>query len=169
MDPNVLATTIAAIESRITKSGDAGFSLLEFDERERLVVATLPQVSIVHGRVTLVGIHDPLLDHPIIEQLESDGCAPRSPLGITPPELRRLAKAGFLFEREGEWFHIAALQTARAVASQLLHNNPDGFTMSQFREALGVTRKHAVPLAGELDSRAITRRRGDIRIAGPKL
>ena len=169
VDPDVLATTIAAIESRITKSGDAGIDLLEFNERERLIVATLPQVSIVHGRVTLVGVHDPLLDHPIIEQLKSDGCAPRSPLGITPPELRRLAKAGLLFEREGEWFHVSALETARTIASELLHNNPEGFTMSQFREALGVTRKHAVPLAGELDARAMTRRRGDVRIAGPKI
>ena len=126
-------------------------------------------MSIVHGRVTLVGVHDLLLDHPIIEQLKSDGCAPRSPLGITPPELRRLAKSGLLFEREGEWFHVSALETAKTIASQLLHNNPEGFTMSQFREALGVTRKHAVPLAGELDARAMTRRRGDVRIAGPKL
>ena len=41
--------------------------------------------------------------------------------------------------------------------------------MSQFREALGVTRKHAVPIATELDARGITRRRGDVRIAGPRL
>jgi selenocysteine-specific elongation factor len=74
-----------------------------------------------------------------------------------------------LFEREGEWFHVSALDTARSVAATLLQANPDGFTMSQFREALGVTRKHAVPLAGELDARAMTRRRGDVRIAGPKL
>ena len=165
----VLASTIAIIESLITKAGDSGIDLLSLDERQRLVVATLPQVSIVHGRVTLVGVHDPLLDHPIIEQLKSDSCAPRSPTGITPPELRRLAKAGLLFEREGEWFHVSALETARAIAAKLLQANPDGFTMSQFREALGVTRKHAVPLAGELDARAMTRRRGDVRIAGPKL
>ena len=165
----VLASTIAIIESLITKAGDSGIDLLSLDERQRLVVATLPQVSIVHGRVTLVGVHDPLLDHPIIEQLKSDSCAPRSPTGITPPELRRLAKAGLLFEREGEWFHVSALETARAIAAKLLQANTDGFTMSQFREALGVTRKHAVPLAGELDARAMTRRRGDVRIAGPKL
>jgi selenocysteine-specific elongation factor len=41
--------------------------------------------------------------------------------------------------------------------------------MSQFREALGNTRKHSVPLATELDARGITRRRHDVRIAGPKL
>ncbi|NDA77951.1 MAG: hypothetical protein EBY07_09180, partial [Actinobacteria bacterium] len=43
------------------------------------------------------------------------------------------------------------------------------FTLSQFRDALGITRKHAVPLATELDARGITRRRDDVRIAGPRL
>ena len=133
------------------------------------MAATLPQLSIKEGRITIAGIHDPLLDHPVIERLANEGCSPTAPTGITPPELRRLAKAGLLFEREGEWFHVSALETARAVAVKLLLANQDGFTMSQFREALGVTRKHAVPLAGELDARAMTRRRGDVRIAGPKL
>jgi selenocysteine-specific elongation factor len=165
----VLASTIATIESLITKAGDGGIDLISLDERQRLVVATLPQLSIKEGRVMIAGVHDPLLDHPIIEQLAQAGCAPTAPTGITPPELRRLAKAGLLFEREGEWFHVSALETARAVAVKLLQANQDGFTMSQFREALGVTRKHAVPLAGELDARAMTRRRGDVRIAGPKL
>ena len=167
--PEVLASTIATIESLITKVGDGGIDLLSLDERQRLVVATLPQLSIKEGRITIAGIHDPLLDHPVIERLATEGCAPTAPTGITPPELRRLAKAGLLFERDGEWFHISALDTARAVAAQLLQTNPEGFTMSQFREALGVTRKHSVPLAGELDARAMTRRRGDVRIAGPKL
>jgi selenocysteine-specific elongation factor len=50
-----------------------------------------------------------------------------------------------------------------------LRDHPGGFTISQFREALAITRKHAVPLAAELDARGITRRRDDVRIAGPKL
>ena len=74
-----------------------------------------------------------------------------------------------LFERDGEWFHVDAVEIARTSARRLLTAHPDGFTMSQFREALGVTRKHAVPLATELDARGITRRRDDVRIAGPRL
>ena len=167
--PEVLTSTITAIESLISKAGDGGIDLSSLDERQRLIVATLPQLSIKEGRVTIAGVHDPLLDHPIIERLATEGCSPTPPTGITPPELRRLAKASLLFEREGEWFHVSALETARSVAATLLQANPDGFTMSQFREALGVTRKHSVPLAGELDARAMTRRRGDVRIAGPKL
>jgi selenocysteine-specific elongation factor len=53
--------------------------------------------------------------------------------------------------------------------THLLAAEPDGFTVSQFREAAGITRKHAVPLLAELDARGITRRRGDLRIAGPRM
>jgi selenocysteine-specific elongation factor len=41
--------------------------------------------------------------------------------------------------------------------------------VSQFRAAAGNTRKHAVPMLAELDARGITRRRGDVRVAGPRL
>ena len=39
----------------------------------------------------------------------------------------------------------------------------------QLRDELGVSRKYALPLANELDARGITRRRGDLRIGGPRL
>ncbi len=52
---------------------------------------------------------------------------------------------------------------------RLLAEHPDGFTLSQLREALGTTRKYAVPLVTLLDGRGITRRRGDLRIAGSRL
>ncbi len=41
--------------------------------------------------------------------------------------------------------------------------------MSDLREALGTSRKYAVPLATLLDGRGVTRRRDDLRIAGPRL
>ena len=55
------------------------------------------------------------------------------------------------------------------VAARLLRDRPDGFTVGDFREAAGITRKHAVPLLAELDHRGVTRRRGDLRIAGNRL
>jgi selenocysteine-specific elongation factor len=51
----------------------------------------------------------------------------------------------------------------------LLAANPDGVTVAELRERLGTTRKWAVPLLTILDSRGVTRRRGDVRIAGPRL
>ncbi|HSF86132.1 MAG TPA: selenocysteine-specific translation elongation factor [Acidimicrobiia bacterium] len=39
----------------------------------------------------------------------------------------------------------------------------DGFTVSEFRDAMGVSRRHAVPLLEWLDSQGWTSRRGDVR------
>ena len=74
-----------------------------------------------------------------------------------------------LVERDGQWFHVDAIAIATGVVTRLLAAEPDGFTVSQFREAAGITRKHAVPLLAELDAQGITRRRGDLRIAGPRM
>ena len=80
-----------------------------------------------------------------------------------------LVRRGLVVERDGCWFHPDAVAIAAQVAARLLRDRPEGFTMSELREALGNTRKHALPLAAELDARGVTRRRGDLRIAGPRL
>jgi selenocysteine-specific elongation factor len=41
---------------------------------------------------------------------------------------------------------------------------PSGLTVSAFREALGTSRKYALPLLERFDQRGVTRRRGDVRI-----
>jgi selenocysteine-specific elongation factor len=84
-------------------------------------------------------------------------------------ELRRLVQRGLLVNLDGVFFATATLDAAHAVARDLLAVSADGFSASQFREALGTTRKYAIPLAEALDARGITRRRGDVRIAGPRL
>ena len=64
-------------------------------------------------------------------------------------------------------FVLAA--AAALVAARLLGADGDGFTVAQFRDATGASRKFALPLVAELDKRGITRRRDDLRIAGPRL
>ena len=39
----------------------------------------------------------------------------------------------------------------------------DGFSVADFRDALGITRKHAIPLLEWMDAEGITRRDGDLR------
>lgn len=172
VDPAALERTRAEIASLLEspeRSGDSGFDLGLLDERQRAVLGTMSDLVVDGDRVRRPGVVDPLLTHPVIESLRRQGCSPNPPEGIVPGDLRRLARAGLLFEREGLWFHVEALETARRVALRLLEETPSGFTMSQFRDALGITRKHAVPLATELDSRGMTRRRDDVRIEGPRL
>jgi selenocysteine-specific elongation factor len=48
-------------------------------------------------------------------------------------------------------------------------STPDGVTVAQVRDALGTTRKHALPLLAHLDATGVTRRRGDVRVGGPRL
>ena len=83
--------------------------------------------------------------------------------------LRELVRRKVLVEREGIYWHTSAIDDAAVATATLLVSRPDGFTMSEFREALGISRKFAVPLATELDARGVTRRRGDVRIGGPRL
>jgi selenocysteine-specific elongation factor len=78
-------------------------------------------------------------------------------------------RRGLVVERDGQWFHPDALAAAAELAAQLLARTPEGFTVSEFRDAAGVTRKHALPLLTELDARGVTRRRGEVRVAGPRL
>ena len=42
-------------------------------------------------------------------------------------------------------------------------------TLAQIRDAWEVTRKYAVPLCEWFDSNGLTKRDGDVRVAGPKL
>ena len=129
---------------------------------------TVSDVVVDGTRARLRGTADALADHPAIAALAAGGLAPGEP-DARPSDLRELARRGVLFERDGLWWHVDAIAAASAVVRRLLDADPDGFTVSEFREAAAITRKHAVPLLTELDARGITRRRADRRIAGPRL
>jgi selenocysteine-specific elongation factor len=121
------------------------------------------------GYARTVGTDDPLAGHPYLAALAAGGMSPPAPDAIDRAELRELVRRGLVIERDGQWFHADALEAAADLAARLLAKAPDGFTVSDFRDAAGVTRKHALPLVSELDARGITRRRGDVRVAGPRL
>jgi selenocysteine-specific elongation factor len=76
---------------------------------------------------------------------------------------------GVLVHCDELYFHSSAIEKAIASVRDLLITNPQGFTVAQFREHLGVSRKYALPLITHLDATGFTRRRDDLRIAGAKL
>ena len=51
----------------------------------------------------------------------------------------------------------------------LLVAEPEGVTASAIREALGTSRRFALPLLARLDAAGVTRRRGDLRVGGARL
>jgi selenocysteine-specific elongation factor len=72
-------------------------------------------------------------------------------------------------ERDGVYFAPSALDAAARRLAALLAEHPDGVTVAQVRDVLGNTRKHVLPLLALLDGSGVTRRRGDVRIGGPRL
>ena len=78
-------------------------------------------------------------------------------------------RRGRVVEIDGVFFAATAIDRAAAVVARLLADQPDGVTVSEVRDAWGTTRKFAVPLLTHLDATGVTRRRDDLRIAGPRL
>ena len=58
-------------------------------------------------------------------------------------------------------FLARAEQVVRAEAG-----GAEGVTVSRFREALGTTRKYALPILEHFDRQGLTRRKGDVRRLG---
>jgi selenocysteine-specific elongation factor len=164
-----LEAAVVAVRARVADAGALGVDLAAFDDHQRAVLATMDDVEVVSGHARAAAVRDELTDHPVLQLLRVGGTSPPEPTGADQATLRQLVRRGLLFERDGLYFHVDAIDAAAHTVATLLDASPAGFTMSQLREALGVSRKFAVPLATELDARGITRRRGDLRIAGPRL
>ena len=167
--PAALEALRTRVHDRVVAAGPLGLDPAALDERERAALTLLPDVHTADGRVRVVAAVDPLADHPYVAALAAGGCTPPPPDGVDRRELRLLVQRGLVVERDGCWFHPSAIDAAARSAAALLAHDPQGFTVAQLRDAIGATRKHALPLANELDARGVTRRRGDLRIAGPRL
>ncbi len=129
------------------------------------------EVEVGGGRAVQAGAADPLAGHPFVAALEAAPFRPPSPteFGVDPLELRELVRRGLVVEQDGVWFAPAAIDEAAQAVAGMLAATPEGLAVADVRAHLGTTRKWAVPLLTILDSRGITRRRGDVRVAGPRL
>jgi selenocysteine-specific elongation factor len=91
------------------------------------------------------------------------------PLEQLEPLLRLAVEDGLLFKvSENLYFTPATLERGRAMCENLLQAGGTA-TVSQLREAWGVSRKFSVPLCEYFDARGVTTRDGDLRTAGPNL
>ena len=162
------AERIAAL---VVDAGPLGLAPASLSEPDRLVLASLVGhgVEMVDGRARPSEAADPLADHPYLAALRATPFMPPPPDGVDRAELRASVQRGLVVERDGVWFAASAVQQAIDVVARQRDEHPEGFTVSQAREALGTTRKWAVPLLSLLDASGATRRRGDVRIAGPRL
>ncbi|MFP3915255.1 MAG: selenocysteine-specific translation elongation factor [Actinomycetota bacterium] len=81
-------------------------------------------------------------------------------LPIDEEMVHELVRSGDLVRVSGEILYLPeqAEEIRRAVAAM-----PEGFTVADFRDALGLSRKYAVPILEWADETGLTRRRGDTR------
>ena len=167
--PGVVEAVAATLRVRVTGAGELGLDVALLDERERAVLATLDDVEQAGGRARPALVRDTLAEHPFLAALQATPFAPPGADGVDRGALRQLVQRGLVIERDGVHFAATAVEEAARVAADLLVTRPEGFTVAELRDAIGATRKHALPLAAELDARGVTRRRGDMRIGGPRL
>jgi selenocysteine-specific elongation factor len=167
--PDAVTALVADVGARVDAAGPLGLDVAALDDREREALGRTPGVVVAGGRARAAGAVDPLAVHPFLAVLAAGGATPPPPDGVDRTELRELVRRGLVVEREGLYFAPAAIEDAARAMARLLTDHPEGVSVALFKDAVGATRKHAMPLLAELDRRGVTRRRGDLRIAGPRL
>jgi selenocysteine-specific elongation factor len=169
VDPSVLTATRREVEAAVDAAGPLGLDVATLDPRRRAVLATLEGVEVEAGRARRPTEADPLADHPYVAALEAAPFEPPPPEGVGRDELRELVRRGLVLQSDGTWFAPSAVDSAAKAVARLLQEHPEGVTVAQVRDALGTTRKFLLPLLALLDGTGVTRRRGDVRIGGPRL
>jgi len=160
---------LAQLAAAISDAGPLGVDRAGLTDRQRAVLPLLEGVVVEGGRVRPEAVGDPLADHPFVAALEAAPFSPPEPAGVNRAELAELVRRGLVVEREGVYFAPSAVDAAARRLAELLVENPEGVTVAQVRDSLGTTRKHALPLLAQFDATGVTRRRGDLRIGGPRL
>ncbi|HEV7887811.1 MAG TPA: selenocysteine-specific translation elongation factor [Acidimicrobiales bacterium] len=165
VDAAALETARQRVAAAVAAAGPQGLDVAGLDERDRLVLGLL-EVPVAGGRA---GAQPVDTAHPFVAALEASPFSPPPPEGFDRAEVRELVRRGLVVERDGVYFAPAAVEHAARVVAGLLAVSPEGVTVSAIREALGTSRKHLLPLLNHLDAGGVTRRRGDVRIPGPRL
>jgi selenocysteine-specific elongation factor len=171
-DPAARTSAEERIGSALAEAGPLGLDLAVLGELDRAVLAEMDTVVVSAGRARPVAAGaEPLSRHRYVVALEDSLFSPPAPsaIGVDPAELRELVRQGIVV-RSGEcYFSPIAMEKAARVVAELLAASPAGVSASALREALGTTRKYVLPILAHLDATGMTRRRGDLRVAGPRL
>jgi selenocysteine-specific elongation factor len=171
VDPGAIDTEKIRLRALVDEAGPLGYDVSALDDRRRAVLELLSEEGIVvdSGKAKREEVADPLASHPFVQALEADLFRPPDANGVDRSELRELIRRNYVIERDGVHFSPKAITEAARLVAELLATRPDGVTVADVRDRVEATRKHVLPLLAHLDATGITRRRGDFRIAGPRL
>ena len=167
--PEALQASIAAVRARVEDADHLGLDVAVLDDRERAVLDMLSDIVVDGVRAKPVGAADELADHDFVTLLREQLFTPPDPDGMDLAELRELVRRGAVIAVDGVYFAPEAIDAAAQLVASLLADKPEGITVSEARQAMGNTRKHAMPLLLRLDETGVTRRRENLRIGGPRL
>jgi selenocysteine-specific elongation factor len=167
--PEALAAAAEDLGRLVDGAVSLGLDVATLDDRQRAVLATVPGLEVTRGRARRAAVADPLAGHPFLAALDAAPFSPPDPVDVDRAEVRELVRRGLVVERDGCYFAPSAIAEASRRVAVLLATTPDGITVAQVRDALGSTRKHVLPLLAHLDATGVTRRRGDVRVGGPRL
>ena len=170
----VAPEALDSARAKVRSAAVSGAPFISLDEHHRELALTMDDVAVRDGTVTSAAAASETVsaeDHPFLRALAAKPFAPPSPAeaGCPATEVRALIRSGALVERDGIYFATVAVAEAAARVAALLATSPGGVSASAVREALGTSRKYAIPLLEHLDATGVTRRRGDVRVAGPRL
>jgi hypothetical protein len=169
----VLAAGRADLARRCEVAGADGIDLASLNERERAIVDEgILGVEARAGRlVDRTASKEEMSGsaHRVLAALDVGGWSPASPSLADRGALRELERLGLAVQAGDLWFATSSVESAVDVLARLLDANPQGFTVSEARNALGSSRKYVLALLMYLDSMGLTRRRDDRRIAGARL
>ncbi len=170
VSPEAHAEAVDRVTARLLDAGPLGLDLATLDERDRAVAERLDDVVVDQGRIVAADAIDPLDGHPWLDELAAEPFQPPPPpADLGRNEVRELVRRGAVVEVDGVAFGAGAIELASEVVRTLLDAHPEGVTVAQIRDGLGTSRKYVLPLLAHLDGTGRTRRRGDLRIAGPRL
>ena len=173
VDPEVLQADRARVRALVVGAGSLGLDVAALEERQRAVLDGVDDIWVEQGRATIGPPTAPRARHPFVVALEASPFTPPPPTGVDRAELAALVRQGLIVEADGIYFAAATMDRAADLIAVLLAQpaaqEAGGVTVGQIREAFASSRKYTIPLLGLLDASGRTRRRGDLRIAGPRL
>ena len=161
-----------ALRARVEAGGRVGVDLALLDDLQRALIPRLPDLVVIGNnlcKAELVRSGPSAKQTAFLESLAAAPFSPPLPDDVDRAELRALEREGLIVKCEDVWFDASAVAQATDIVARLLAEHEDGVTVSTIREALGTTRRYVVPLLTHLDATGVTRRRGDLRVAGPRL
>ncbi len=175
-EPKATGIATAALRARVDRrlSAKAFDAIIETAAERGLVVAEKGQIRHPQAAASAL-VEEAQAESKLLELLCGLGLAGQGPRelaasagtdpGVTRKVLGRLVADGRVVRLAGELhFSAEAVAGARATLVEFLKRHPEGATTADLKDALGVSRKYAVPLLEYFDTTGVTRREGDLRL-----